>query len=289
MLPNDVNTRADRVMSFINAKSNELNAIKARDAHDNNPQIKMNCLNREYQNAPSDCIDTVLGRMYKNALPFDDPNRYGSDEEARSAIHDYIARRTDGKNSEWYVREALKRNPGNKTLQGVLNEARESAKKFYQEKSKNIGEIKLQDINYNKYLQEDDVNRITMKLELDEISQIIHNNVQNALQAEIDKARAEEEYHQQIEDQLASDPNVVDDASMESAMQKIRFDNTPKVYQPSLMEAILVGKAQAMQESTQDEVMNESIREYTMLSMSKALKLESFDMYTTKKLANSYL
>ena len=289
MLPNDVNQRASRVMDFINAKSSEMDKVAMQRELDASPDIKMRKLNDEYQKAPSICIDAMLGKMYKNALPFDDPDHYCSDDDARNAVHDFISQRTNGKNSEWYIREALKKNKSG-TLQKMLSESQKIARKFYQETAKNIGQINIKDISFNPSSVDNDLNQITSKLEFDDISQIIHNNVQNALQDEADKARIEDEYHKSIENELADNPMVDDDASMESALVKMGYVKPTQVYQPSLMEAIMLAKTKVMTESsTHNEAMNEASREYTKLSMVKALKLERFDARTVRDMANRYM
>ena len=76
---------------------------------------------------------------------------------------------------------------------------------------------------------------------------------------------------------------------MESAMSKINPFNQPRVYQPSLFEAISIGIAKNMTEATGSDIMTEAIHEYTKLNIIKALKLESFNIDSIKKLANSYL
>lgn len=281
----DVDKRASLVMDFINNKTRELNRSKELQELQSSPELKMRRLNNEYQKAPSACMNAMLGKMYKNALPFDDPHRYGSDDQAQNAIHDFIGNRCGGKDTEWYVREALKKNKS-VTLQKMLTESQNIARKFYSETSKNLGKINLKDINFNPNAYNDELEEVTKKLEFDEISELIHNNVQTAMQSEIDKAKAEEEYQKKLEDDLAEDPDVVDDDTMQNAMQQME-STKPTIYEPSLMEAIMIGNAKVYND--RDSVINESVREYTKLSMMKALKLEKFDLINTKKLVHSYM
>ena len=284
----ELDQRESKVLDFINAKNKELSAVNSQNALDNDPALKMKKLNDECKKGTSICIDTILGRLYKDALPFDDPKKNCSDDEMRDEIHDYIARRTGGKNSEYYVREGIKRT-NSKTLKELLNVSESISSNFYREKVKDLGSIRVKDLNFNPNISTDDMNKITRKLELDEISDIIMNNVQTALKNETDKANRETEYYSNIENQLADNPEVQDDSSMESALEKMRVIGRPTVYQPSLMEAILLGKTKTMKESAGNDIIYEAIEEYTKLSMSKALKLEKFDLASVKKLANSYL
>lgn len=284
----ELDQRESKVLDFINAKNKELSAVNSQNALDNDPALKMKKLNDECKKGTSICIDTILGKLYKDALPFDDPKKNCSDDEMRDEIHDYIARRTGGKNSEYYVREGIKRT-NSKTLKELLNVSESISSNFYREKVKDLGSIRVKDLNFNPNISTDDMNKITRKLELDEISDIIMNNVQTALKNETDKANRETEYYNNIENQLADNPEVQDDSSMESALEKMRVIGRPTIYQPSLMEAILLGKTKTMKESAGNDIIYEAIEEYTKLSMSKALKLEKFDLASVKKLANSYL
>ena len=127
-------------------------------------------------------------------------------------------------------------------------------------------------------------------MELDEIAEIIQNNVQKAIEDETNKVKREDEFNQQIEDMLTDNMDVQDDASMESVMQKMNIVKQPTVYQPSLFEAIMIGNTKHVNESaSMDDVFNETVEEYTKLNIVKALKLESFNLDSIKKLANSYI
>jgi SpoVK/Ycf46/Vps4 family AAA+-type ATPase len=152
-----------------------------------------------------------------------------------------------------------------------------------------MGSINLKDLNFNMNLDTDGIDKITKKLEFDDIADIIHDNVQKAVQGEVDKAKREDDYNQKIEDSLVNDPSVIDDTSMESAMGKMNVVKQPTIYQPSLFEAIMLGNKTQFQESAMDEVFTETIHEYTKLNMTKALKLEKFDLQSVRNMANSYL
>jgi hypothetical protein len=284
---NELDQRESRVMDFINSKNKETSASTAYDALNASPEIKLRKLNDETQKGKSICIDTILGRLYKDALPFDDPKKNCSDDEARDEIRNFIANRTGGKNSEYYVREAIKKT-NSSALKNLLTEAENISKSFYKEKAKDIGTINLKDLNFNMNVDDEGISKITKKLELDEISDIIHNNVQKAIQDEADKAKREEEYNKEIEDALAADPNVQDDASMESAIEKMNVAKQPTIYQPSLFESILLNKAGVMKESTGENIMSEAVHEYTLLNIAKALRLERFTVESVRQLANKY-
>ena len=288
MTNSNLDSRESKVLDFINAKNKEASLISQQQSLEMSPELQRRKLNSESQKAVSICLDTLLGRLYKDALPFDDPKKNYSDDTMADEIRDYISKRTDGRNSEYYIREAIKRT-NSQTLKNMLSEATSISKKFLMEKGKAVGTINIKDLNFKMNLDQDELSNITKKLEFDEIADIIKNNVQQTIQDESDKAKREEEYNSSIEDSLADDVNVQDDTSMESAIEKMVIIKQPTVYQPSLFEAIMLGHARYMKESTGEDAFHEAVHEYTKLSISKALKLEKFDLTSVKKLANSYL
>lgn len=285
---NQIDQRESKVMDFINAKNKEHEKATAFDNINNSPEIKLRKLNDECEKGKSLCIDAILAKVYKDALPFDDPKKNCSDDEAIADIQNYIAGRTCGKNSEYYVREAIKRN-NSTVLKGILTEAEKMTKSFYKEKAKDIGKINIADLNFNNNIDDSGISKITKKLELDEISDIIRNNVKNAIDAEAEKAKRETEYNQKLEDMLTNDTSVNDDASMESAIEKFNAIKQPTVYQPSLFEALTIKHAgNKMLESTMNGFFHEAVHDYTLLNISKALKLENFTVESVRKMANEF-
>lgn len=283
----DLDQRESKVLNFINARNKENSAMAQNDALFNSPEMKLRKLGSECGNGKSVCIDTLLGKLYKDALPFDDPKKNCSIDDARDEMHAFIAKRTDGKNSEYYVREAIRRN-NSSLLKSILAESESVTKEFYKEKAKDIGNINIKDLNFRMNTDEEELTKITKKLEFDDIADIIHGNVQKAIKAEVEKAKKEEEYNKMIEDSLANDVSVQDDTSMESALSKFKVVAQPTVYQPSLFEAVMMGSTSIVHESTGENMFHEAVHEYTKLNIVKALKLESFTVDSVKKLANKY-
>ena len=250
---------------------------------------KLNKLNEEYKKGTSVCIDHILGKIYKDALPYEDPNKNCDLADAASEIHDYIDARTGGRDSEYYVREGIKKT-GSSTLKGIIEAAESIMKEFYTEKSKDLVSINLKDLNFNKELDEGNLDKISKKLEIDEISDIVHDNVQKAIKDEKEKVTREDEYNKKIEDELTANPDIDTPEKLEAAVDKIRTSSIPTIYQPSLFEAILTKKSRSFNESSlMDSPVHEAIHEYTKLNISKALKLESFSLRDIRDLANKYI
>ena len=284
----DIDQRESNMMNFIDAKNKITQKQEDIAAIQMNPELKLRKLNNEANNAVGISIDTLLGRIYRDALPFDDPKRNAPDDEIRQDIQNYISSRTNGNGSEWYIREAIKKT-NSSTLKGILEEAIEISKDFYSETAKNIGTISMDDLNFNPNSDPGGIDKIYKNLELNDISEIIQNNVQKAIQDEKDRVAREDEFNKKLEDSLANNNDVVDEPSMEAAIDKIKNSMPVKVYQPSLLEAIVINKSKYMTEGASENCMTEAIREFTMLNMTKALKLESFNLTKIKDLANSYV
>ena len=183
--------RESKVLDFINAKNKEASTIAQKNSLELSPELQRRKLNSESQKAVSICIDTLLGRLYKDALPFDDPKKNCSDDAARDEIHDFISKRTGGKDSEYYIREAIKKN-NSTTLKNILTEAQAISKKFLMEKGKDIGKVSIKDLNFKFNLDDENLTKITKKLEFDEISEIIRDNVKKAIRDESEKSKREE-------------------------------------------------------------------------------------------------
>lgn len=282
--------REAEVLNFINNKNKEDAIQRDFDNLNNCVEIKLRKLDSECSKGKSICLDAILGKIYKDALPFEDPQKNCSDDTARGIMHDFICKRTNGKNSEYYISEAIKRT-NSPTLKMILSEAESIVKEFYIEKAKDISTIDIKDLDFKINLNQDKLDKLTKKMDLDEVAEIIKKNVQDTLKQEADRAKKEEEYRQGIEDKLSADTNVTDDTSMESAMDRIsELSGQPKIYQASLFESILLGNAASINESASDsDLLTESIHEFTKLNICKALKLESFDLRKIKEMANNYL
>ena len=288
---NTLDERESKVLDFIRAKEAEASHREMQDRIMQTPEMKYNKLNDEYRKGTEVCLDTILGRIYKDALPFEDPQKNCSDDCAAAVVHDFIDRRTGGKGTEWYVREALKRTES-PTLQKILEAVKSFCDDFYREKTSELATIDIKDLNFNRNYSMDELNKITKDLEMDEISSIIHDNVQKSLQDEKDRVAREDEYKKKVEDSLSEDMTVTDDKSLQEAVDNLRATIMPRIYQPSLFEAILTSKTKSFMESadTATSPMFEAIHEYTLLNMAKALRLESFNnLSAIAELANSYL
>ena len=101
--------REAKVLDFIQAKKDAKEKLDSMAAFKASPTHQNAMAAKAAEDSKSVCIDTVLGKIYQNALPYNDPDKNLSSAEVGGEIHNFIAKRTDGKPTEYYVREALKR------------------------------------------------------------------------------------------------------------------------------------------------------------------------------------
>lgn len=283
-----INQRETNFLHFINSYDEEKRKSEGIQKTLSDPVIQRRKLNSECDKGKSICLDTIFGKIYKDALPFDDPQKKCSCDTARDIMHDYINKRSCGKGAEWYVREAIRKTDSS-TLKAIMAEAECMVKEFYQEKSKDVGKINIKDLNFYINSSDEKMDKISRRMNLDDVSDIIRRNVEKTIQDEVDKSKREEEYSKEIEDKLANDMDVQDDASMESAIEKMNIYRKPEVYQPSLFESIMIRNASVYKESSNDNILSETIHEYTKLNISRALKLERFTLDDIKKMTYEYV
>ncbi len=149
----------------------------------------------------------------------------------------------------------------------------------------------------------------------DQISEVIKKNVGDTVKAEINAAKEKKEEMKRIEKELADDINITTEESVNNALA-LRDIGLEKDYVPSLFNSIMINKLNKLQpryesgEFTAERIYDaidmytesasietpkleelaliESVKEYTALSVLKALKLESFDKYHVNDLAIEY-
>ena len=136
--------------------------------------------------------------------------------------------------------------------------------------------------------------------------------------ARIPLAKMAKEELKQLENSLANDVNVNTPAAVESALE-FQDKNQPKDYVPTLFEAVMINKVNELTakyenaefdkvylygaldeyktEKQEDGIkfasldelaFIEAVKEYTALSMLKALKFESFNKYEIQDMAQAY-
>ena len=302
-----------KVLNFIDELEQE-----RRNAVDNNRfkdsiSYKYNCLNNAKKDGVEECLSKSFEKFYLDAIPLNDEYKTANHDDLCNDVHDFI-KKNGAKSMTYYVGEARKKSP-------VMKKLYESVEKLvddkFKEKEEKINETKPElDLVFKMDGEtEKKIDVINQDLELDDIAKVISDNVRNTAMSEINRAKEEKENMKQIETDLANDINVKSEAAIERELS-LRGINQKAVFQPSLFEGIMIGKMNKLSyttESTDDVYLYnamkdytgafyeggesatpeeiafvESVRELTLLSMERALKIKKYSLQDIKNLANEY-
>ena len=302
-----------KVLNFIDEleqeRRNEVDNNRLKDSI----SYKYNCLNKAKKDGVEECLSKSFEKFYLDAIPLNDEYKTANHDDLCNDVHDFI-KKQGAKSMTYYVGEARKKSP-------VMKKLYESVEKLvddkFKEKEEKINETKPElDLVFKMDGEtEKKIDVINQDLELDDIAKVISDNVRNTAMSEINRAKEEKENMKQIETDLANDINVKSEAAIERELS-LRGINQKAVFQPSLFEGIMIGKMNKLSyttESTDDVYLYnamkdytgafydggdsatpeeiafvESVRELTLLSMERALKIKKYSLQDIKNLANEY-
>ena len=251
-MDNSFADRKHRVFSFID----EVNRRRALDKElsdaMNSPEVKLRKIQKAKSDGVNKCLNVILGKLYCKALPVDSvipPTMSVNGSictrvepvQLQDQMADFINSRCDGKGPVFYIHEAIKR-----TNSPVLKELLEGCKKIvdeqYQGKEINPSTITDDDIEFKLSGEsEEKLNDLAERLQMDDLSDVIKQNVKNNTLEEIEAARKEREERKNLEEELKNDTSVTtEEKVLESCMHMASLG--PKVYHPSLFQGILIHK-----------------------------------------------
>ena len=312
--------REKKVLSFMEEVQDELLMKKQDDDFLNSIDYKLKKLDQCNKEGKELCLDTIIRKIYKDCTPLNDDYKVACNDKLDDTFDLFMARKCP-KGMEFYVREGLKKNSpfAKKVLEAVENLVNEQTNDM----AMNIDNIDGKDLVF---ASNDDVTKkldiIGSDLNLPEITQAVQNNVKATAISEINRAKKEKEELKNLENELANDVKVDSQEAIESALEF--RDKGVKDYIPTLFEGVMInkmnkvqaqfesgeldqvylynalddyGKTDAVTEeaestihfATPEEVaFVEAVQEYSLLSMLKALKLESYSKYDINDLAQEY-
>ena len=303
----------NKVLSFID-KIEADRQQKVQDAElTNSMEYKYKCLNKAKDECKQACLSKIFEKFYRNAIPLNDEYKTAHCDAIKSDIPGFVKSRGHD-DLVYYVGEAISKcnsEAARKLMESVQNIVDES----FKEKEMNIANYNANDLVFR---MDDDLSKkidvVSQDLELDDLSSIIADNVKTTAAAEIKRAKREKEDARALEKKLADDINVTSEAAIDFALE-LRGMKENKVFQPSLFEGVMINKlekAYVTVESGSSQVylynaltdygmpanesfatpeeiaFVESVREYTLLNIAKALKLENFNITSIKELAQDY-
>jgi hypothetical protein len=310
------NNGKNKVFDFMEKVAEEQEMSIEDDIFNNSPLRKLRLSNREQEKAKDVCVDNIFMALYKDAVPLNNyyKDAYGS--ELDKGYHDFV-NKMNPKGMNYYIQENPRKN-NSRFARDVLEEVDKLVDNKYREKELNIDDVKPEELVFKN--DEDNQRRLDVigkNLSVPEISQAIKDNVTKIALSEITRAKKEKEDNKSLEAELANNPEITSQEAVENAIALKRGADVVN-YMPSLFEAIMINKtnkyytlyengnmprkytynalsyftdnfAESTETAGPDELaFIEAVEEYTMWSMLKALKLESFNKYRLRDLADDY-
>ena len=309
-----------KVLTFMEQVQEQKLIKEQEDDFMNSTDYKLKVLDQCENNAKDICLDKIFAKIYKDAVPLNDEYKQAYDADLDAEFKDFIQTKCPN-GLEYYVKEGIKRK--SPFAKKVLEAVNELVKEEFHDKAMNIEDIDPKDLVFN---SSDDVqqrlNLVGQELNAPEISQAVKDNVKQTALSEISRAKKEKETLKNIESEMANDVNINTVEAVNNALE-MRDLGKPVDYKPSLFEAININKYNKLKPAYEsgsltntnlygtlhdvfgkEEVATESgeipetsladlafvdtVKEYTALSMLKALKLESFNKYEVSDLADQY-
>jgi hypothetical protein len=300
-----------KVLSFIDQIESERQQKAQDNGLVNSIDYKYKCLNKAKDDCRKQCLTKIFEKFYRDSIPLNDDYKNAYANDIKADIPGFVKSRGH-EDLVYYVGEAI---PRCEAARNIMNAVNSIVEETFKDKEMDISNYQASDLVFK---MDDSIEKkldiASQNLELDDLSEIISDNVRSTALAEIKRAKREKDANKALEEELANDLSINDETTLEFALE-LRGLKDKKVFQPSLFEGIMIGKlekASLMKESginnstylynalaeygvenqsfaSPEEIAYvESVREYTLLNISKALKLESFRLADIRELAQKY-
>ena len=259
------NTSKSETLDFMDALRAQERRSNAFDNIGSLPEVKARKLADTKDKAVTMCLDNILQKVYTNAIPCDIACKQPSDvKDLDVELRKYIAKRTGGQDSQYYVREGLKKTK-NPALKRLIESVESIIRDIYFEKTVRPETITEEDLGFKITPEiENKLDEVIRSNNLDDLSERIKTNVKTATQAEIDSAKKEKEERQQLEDEFANDESIKTESDLSAALMSRGYrTNDVKVYNPSLFEGILMNKFSKISESATPPEIDKPMKFYT--------------------------
>ena len=303
---NNFNQSENKVMNFMNEIKDAQEAKIKDEEYMNTDKYKIRMIEADAPVAKTACVDRVMCDLYKKSLPLSDDYKNAYNAEIDDNYTTLMNTMTDGQDTQFYVREAIKKNS-------------HFAKHLMEEVDNLVdGEVESKELNLDKVNKDnikididDDENKdnldiIEKDLKVDEIAELVKNNVQSTTKSEIIRAREKKENLKAVEAELAQDEDIKTPEQVQEALELRNMIN--KDYDTTLFESIFVKNTNKYtkmfesgnwndiytydaleplgfyNESAKTASVNElayidTICEYTMIEMVNVLRFDKFDKY----------
>lgn len=245
--------RKERIFDFmdeVHKKREEENRIMEIE---NRPETKLRKLNVTKKDGVDQCLNTVLGTLYRNSIPTNSllPQNTcinGSIQhlqnpmELQDEMKDFVTGRANGQGASYYVHEAIKRT-NSPALKKLLEGCTRIVNEQYEGKVADPNTITKDDYAFKLSGEsEEKLNDLMDSLQLTDLSEVIKQNVKTTAVNEIEAAKKEKEERDALENELAGNNDLTTESAITRYLAENNLQKPQGFYQPSLFEGILIGK-----------------------------------------------
>lgn len=304
------------VLKYMDQLDEEDRVDRAKDEFQNSVLYKQRCLDKAKCDARGVCLNRLLRKVYKDAVPLGDEYKTAYNADMDRDFANYMQAKCP-KGIEFYIREQQRKNPeAAPACKKLLEKVNALVESYYREETVNPDKINTDELVFDADDPENmkAINGIADELDYPALSDAIAQNVLDTARNEIARADIEKKKNQLIEDQLANDMSILSEES--AIMEFNRRTGRDKVYKPSLLEGIMIGqtakyesagepslytyralepfgKSYTEKEATspasvQELVFIEGVKELTKINTLNALRLEKYDRRAIDALAMEY-
>lgn len=277
---------------FLSELDDQRQSVKNQNHFRNSSSAKINKIYKKKEETKKDLVESLLTRLYKRSLPFNDEYKATYDSELGEQFQTFM--KPYCKNGSVYDYILSAKNHGSRPAKLLLESVDESVERFFNHFYENIDEANVDEIEMDDSSKENEIHNISLKMDYDQIGNIIMNNVKTTIMKEKQMADEEEKKIKEIEEQLSKDPKMVTESAIDTELR--RHGLRGKVYSPTLFNGIMINKFNLFTESDdnlsdtdiQQMAFTESIKEYTGLSLLSTLSLENISGNNYYNLAHRY-
>lgn len=314
MMTIPLNDCEKNIIGFMDKIEYQRKIKEEENSFENSEKYKLFKIEKEKERAKEECMKALLCGTFKKSLPLNDEYKDANSCELDNTVNAFIIKRCP-KGALYYVHEGIKK--GSQVCKKIMESVENIVDDMYFEKQFNVDQYDAKDLLFQ---MTDDIQKkidlTSSKLELDDVSKIIQDNVKTSVSSEILRAKEQKEKMKELESELANDLSVQTESAIDFELQ-LRDINTKRDFIPSLFQGIMIGKTnRCMTESVCGEpnyntlemfgyqqkpddngqyisgpvekAFIESVEEFTMLNLVKALRLESFTKNEIQYLAQEY-
>ena len=106
---------------------------------------------------------------------------------------------------------------------------------------------------------------VSQDMELDDISGLIKNTVKSTAESEINRAKEEKRQDKALEHELSSNMNMTSESAIDAELQR-RGYNKPRIFQPNLMQGIMIGNVERADTLMQENYTYHALDDYGLVS-----------------------